>query len=344
MLFFPRCTATFLCLVSFIFASPCAAGEVNLYSARKSILIEPLLEKFTAATGIAVNLLSSKADALIRRLDSEGENTPADLLLLTDVARLYRAKQMNLLRPLQVPALNAAVAARYRDPQGYWFGLSLRHRVFVYAPDRVQRSELRDYLDLEAESWRGRLCVRSSDNVYNQSLVASLLAHHGVDRVETWAQGLVANFARPPVGGDRDQIRAVAAGQCDLAVVNNYYLAGMLHSSLEGERKLASTVRLFWPGQEAHGAHVNISGAGVARFAKHPDAATQLLQFLVGDVAQRWFATVNHEYPVRRADWTDTLSETQRAWGIFQADTLDMDALGAGQEQAVRVMDRAGWQ
>jgi iron(III) transport system substrate-binding protein len=298
------------------------------------------LDQFTAQAGIKVNLVTGDPDALLMRLKSEGRNSPADLLLTVDVGRLLRAQEAGLLQPVDSAVLHAAIPAQYRDPQGYWFGLSLRARVIVYARDRVSADQLATYEALTDPKWKGKICVRSSSNVYSQSLVAAMIARWGIAKTEAWARGLVANLARPPEGGDRDQIKAVAAGQCDLAMVNTYYLGGMLHSADASEREAAAKVTLFWPGQRGTGAHINVSGAGVTKAAKNRDHALHLLEFIVGDRAQRWYAEKNFEYPVKPGVAT---SDTLREWGEFVADDLELSLLGKHNAEAVRLMDRAGW-
>ena len=262
---------TLTIIIFLIFQQLPNAAEVNVYSARKETLIKPLLDQFTRDTGIEANLITGKADAFIKRLEIEGKNTPADILLTVDAARLVRAKEKGLFQEVISDALNKVIPNYFRDIDNHWFGLSLRSRVIVFAPDRVNKGELIDYLDLANSKWKGRICVRSSSNIYNQSLVASMIAHHGINKIEIWASRLVENFARPSKGGDRDQIKAVAIGVCDIALVNNYYLAGMLESSQEYETYAAKKVKLFWPDQNGHGAHVNISGAGVTKYAKNKE-------------------------------------------------------------------------
>lgn len=329
-----------LCVVLFTANGITLADVVNIYSARKEALIKPLLDVYAEETGTEINLVTGKADALIKRLELEGKNSPADLLLTVDVGRLYRAKQAGLLQAVKSDVLTTAIQPNYRDKDGFWFGLSLRSRVIVYAKDRIDSDKLSTYEALAEPVWRGQLCVRSSSNIYNQSLVASLLVHGGVDATEKWAVGLVSNFARKPKGGDRDQIKAVAVGQCKLALVNTYYLAGMLESNIAAEVKAASKVALFWPNQAGRGAHVNISGAGVTRSAKHRDAAIRLLEFLVSDAAQQWYSKTNHEYPIRAGV---SISDTLKSWGEFTADELNLTLLGEYNTEAVRLMDRAGW-
>ncbi len=319
---------------------PASAAEVNIYSARQEVLIKPLLDAFEAATGITVNVVSGKADALLQRLAREGANSPADVLLTSDAGRLARAKEAALLRPVHSAVLDANIPPRYRDPEGEWYGLSLRARPIVYATGRVKPAELSTYEALAEERWKGRVCVRSSDNIYNQSLLAAMIHHLGADKTEAWARGLVANFARKPQGGDRDQIRAVAAGECDVALVNTYYLARLAASRRESDREAAAKVAIFWPDQGGRGVHVNISGAGVTRAARNPENAVRLIEFLSGDSAQRLYAEIVFEYPVKPGA---PRSPAVAAWGGFKADSLNLSVLGENNAEAVRIADRAGW-
>ncbi len=311
-----------------------------MYSARKEALIKPLLKRFTKETGIKVNLITGKADALIKRMEVEGSNSPADVLLTVDAARLYRAKEKKLFQSFSSDYLKKRVPENYRDKDSYWYGLSLRSRVIVYSPERVDVSQLASYEDLDDPKWKKKLCVRSSSNVYNQSLVASLIVHHGLEETEKWAKSLVSNFARSPKGGDRDQIKAVAAGQCDLALVNTYYVGGMLESKIEAERKAAARVKIFWPNQSGRGAHVNLSGVGITNSAKHRDEAIKLIEFLLSDESQTWYADTNYEYPVVAGVTNNTLLEQ---WGPFKADELTISLLGRHNTEAVMLMDRAAW-
>ena len=315
-------------------------AEVNVYSARKEVLIKPLLDAFTAETGITVNLITGKADALLERLEREGVNSPADVFLTTDAGRLAKAKQMGLLQAVRSALLDAAVPAQYRDPEGVWYGLGIRARPIIYAVDRVTPAELSTYQALAGAAWKDRVCVRSSSNIYNQSMLAAFIHHVGPERAEGWARGLVANFARKPQGGDTDQIRAVAAGECDVALANTYYLARLTVSKKPADREVAAKVAIFWPDQDGFGVHVNISGAGVTRAAGHVEAAVALLEYLAGPEAQRSYAEVVHEYPVRTdVAWSDVVS----TWGRFVADDLNLAVLGANNAEAVRIADRAGW-
>ena len=327
----------------FILALTLQAGqaeEVNVYSGRKEALIKPLFDEFTEQTGIRVNLVTGKADALIKRLELEGENSPADLLLTVDAGRLYRAKEQGLLQAITSTELNRAVPENYRDPQGYWYGLSIRARVMVRSKAAIEPAQLSSYEALADPVWKKQLCVRSSSNIYNQSLVASMLAHHGLEKTESWIRGLVGNFARDPKGGDRDQIKAVAAGQCNVALINTYYLVGMLDSDFDSEVAAANKVALFWPNQAGRGAHVNVSGAGVTRSAGHKAAAIRLLEYLVSIPAQEWYGKTNHEFPVREGVAGDRILQS---WGAFKADSLNLAVLGENNQAAVRAMDRGGW-
>ncbi len=317
-----------------------ASEEVNLYSARKEKLIKPLLDKFTAETGVSVNLITAKADALLKRLQVEGKNSPADLLITTDAGRLHRAKTAGLTQPALTETLKELVPASYRDSDGHWVGLSLRARPIMYVKGKVDPTELSSYEALTDAKWKGRICIRSSSNIYNQSLVASLIAHDGEKATEAWAKGFVANFARPPKGGDRDQIKGAASGQCDIAVANTYYLAGMLTSKDNAQKEAASKVAVFWPNQSDRGAHVNVSGASVLAAAKNKANAIKLLEFLASDEAQQWYAEVNGEYPIRDGI---AVSDTLKSWGEFKKDTLKLDQLGTLNPEAVKLMDRAGW-
>ncbi|MEH6518930.1 MAG: Fe(3+) ABC transporter substrate-binding protein [Halioglobus sp.] len=316
------------------------AAELNIYSARQEALIKPLLDQFTADTGVTVNLVTGKGDALLTRLRSEGRNSPADILITTDAGRLYRAQEAGVLQPISSATLDATIPAHLRSAQGFWYGLSVRARGLVYAPDRVKPEELSSYEDLADAKWRGRICIRSSGNIYNQSLVASMLSTQGAEKTAAWLKGFVPNFARPPVGGDRDQIKAVAAGQCDVAIANSYYLGGMLTSADAKEREAAAKVAMFWPNQDDRGTHINISGAGVTASSQNVADAVRLIEFLTSDASQQWYGATNNEYPVR-ADIP--ASDTLQSWGDFKAEQVNMAELGRLNAEAVMAMDRANW-
>ncbi len=316
------------------------AEEVNVYSARKEDLIKPLLDQFQQQTNIQVNLITGKADALLQRLVSEDKNSPADILITTDAGRLHRAKQADVLQKISSSKLTSTIPEQYRDSEGYWYGLTVRARPIVYAIDRVDAKLLSTYESLTSEQWKQKICIRSSNNIYNQSLVASLIAHHGKKQTLEWAKKIVTNFGRPPQGGDRDQVKAVAAGQCDIAVINTYYLGKMLTSKDEAEKAAAQKVRIFWPNQEDRGTHVNISGAAITASSKNTDSAIALLEFLVSDESQQWYAETNFEYPIKPGI---PASELLKTWGEFKADTLRLNQLGELNPQAVMIMDQAKW-
>ncbi len=322
-------------------AFPAAASEVvNVYNARHYGTDEILWEKFTEKTGIHVNVIEGKHDELIQRLITEGPNSPADLFITTDAGRLAFAAAKGLFRPIRSAALEAAIPAHLRHPDGLWWGLAMRARIFAYARDRVDPSELSTYEDLADPKWRGRILVRSSSNIYNISLVASILAANGPEKTLAWCKGLVANMARPPQGGDTDQIKAVAAGVGDLAIVNHYYFARLAASKRQRDRDIVAGLGVFFPNQKDRGTHVNISGAAVLKNAPDPENAVRLLEFLATPEAQRYFADVSLEYPVNPAVPPHPVLQS---WGPFKQDTLNAAAYAAYAEQAVRIMDRCGW-
>jgi len=317
------------------------ADEVNLYSARKEALIKPLLDQFTEQAGIKVNLVTASADALLARLKSEAKLTPADVFITVDAGRLYRAKAADLFQPIDSAVLNSAIPQQYRDPDGTWYGLSLRARPIMYVKGKLDPAALTRYEGLSDASWKGRVCIRSSSNIYNQSLVASMIAANGEEETEQWARGLVANLGRSPTGGDRDQIMAAAAGQCDIAVANTYYLATMLTDQKDdAQRMAAEKMAIIWPNQADRGTHVNVSGAGVIKYSKNRENAIKLLEFLAGDASQKWYADVNHEYPVKAGV---EISDTLKAFGEFKVDSVNLATLGEYNAAAVKTMDRAGW-
>ncbi|MEX2570198.1 MAG: Fe(3+) ABC transporter substrate-binding protein [Gemmatimonadota bacterium] len=315
-------------------------GVVNVYSHRHYDTDQELFRRFTEQTGIEVNVVTASADELITRLENEGADSPADVLITVDAGRLHRAKDRGLLQPIESEVLDGSIPAHLRDRDGEWFGLTQRARIIAYHLDRVQSDELSTYEALAEPQWDDRVLIRSSSNVYNQSLLASLITHLGADVAESWAAGIVENMAREPSGGDTDQIMAVAAGAGDVAVVNTYYLARLAASEDPEEQRVAEQIGAFFPNQEDRGTHVNVSGAGVTRSSQNTENAIRLLEFLAGEEAQRLFAEANHEYPVRPGvAWSDVLT----SWGEFEADELDLTRLGELNGAAVQIADRAGW-
>ncbi|CAN5880341.1 Fe(3+) ABC transporter substrate-binding protein [soil metagenome] len=327
-----------------------AQETLNVYSARHYDTDVELFDTFSQETGIKVNLIEGDADELIERIRSEGVNSPADVLITTDAGRLWRAEEDGLLKSVDSAALTQAVPENLRQPDSEWFGLTKRARVIVYNKEAVDPSELSTYEDLADPKWRGRVCVRSSSNVYNQSLLASIIQADGAEAAEAWATGLVENFARPPQGGDTDQIEAVAAGECDVAIVNHYYYARMVADAgpeedddpvNEDQTEIAERVGLFFPNQDGRGSHVNISGAAVLKSAPHAENAVRFLEFLVTPEAQDIFAEGNFEYPVVAGV---PIADVVQGFGDFKEDTLNVAVLGENNPEAVRIMDRAGWQ
>jgi iron(III) transport system substrate-binding protein len=316
------------------------ARTLNLYSSRHYDTDEALYSDFTKQTGIAINRVEAGEDPLLARMQSEGVNSPADVLITVDAGRIEKAREAGLLQPFASEALASRIPANLRDPDGHWFGFSTRARVLMVAKDKVAEGAIGTYEDLADPKWKGKVVIRSSTNVYNQSLTGSILAAHGADKTEAWARGVVANLARPPRGGDTDQIRAVAAGEGDIAVSNTYYLARLARSSKPEDKAVVDKLRVVFPNQGDRGTHVNISGAGIARHAKNLDAAKAFLEYLATPSAQRYFANGNSEYPVVAGVEPN---ETVGAWGKFKTDSLNARVFARNNAEALRIMDRAGW-
>lgn len=331
----------FLFAISSLFLSThLFASEVNVYSARKEALIKPVLDKFTAQTGVEVNLITGKADALISRISSEGKFSPADVLLTTDAGRLVRAKQQGLTQANLSATIEQFVAPTLRDNEHHWFALTLRARPIMVTKSNAAAYPIATYEQLAAADLKGKLCIRSSSNIYNQSMIAALIHQQGEQAAETFSRGIVGNLARPPKGGDRDQIKALVAGQCEYAVANTYYLAGMLTSADPEQVAVAQQVKVIWPNQQDRGAHVNVSGAALIKTAPNEDNAKKLLDFLLNEQSQSWYAQANQEYPVREGiEWSQQLKE----FGEFKGESVPLHRVGDLNAQAVKVMDRAGW-
>jgi iron(III) transport system substrate-binding protein len=321
-------------------ASGAGAQEVNLYSSRHYDTDVALYDTFTEQTGIAVNLIEGDADQLLERIKAEGGNSPADVLITVDAGRLWRADQAGLLQPVSSSVLEDAIPAELRHPEGKWFGFSQRLRGIVYAKDRVNPSEITSYEDLADAKWQGRICIRSSTNVYNQSLVASMIEADGLEATEAWAKGLVGNLARPPQGGDTDQIEAVAAGECDVAVVNHYYFVRLLESDAAEERAIGDKVGILFPNQDGRGVHANVSGGGVVATSPNKDNAVKFLEYLTTPQAQAYFAQGNYEFPVVEGVKLDPVLEQ---WGEIKTDAVNAAKLGENNPDAVKLMDRVGW-
>lgn len=320
---------------------PALAQEkvLNLYSARHYQTDEALYANFTKQTGIKINRIEAGENELLERLRNEGVHSPADIFLTVDAARLGKAEELGLFAPVKSSLLTQRIPAQLRTDT--WFSFSKRARVIVANKASVNPSDVQTYEDLANPKVKGKVCVRSGSHPYNLSLGAALLTHHGAQKTEAWARGLVANFARAPKGGDTDQIKAVAAGECGVALVNSYYLARMLRSEKPEDKKMMESVTVIWPNQTSTGAHINISGGGMLKTAPNKDAAVKFLEYLASDQAQVYFADGNNEWPVVAG--VKSNNPALRAMGNFKADTVKVGALAAKQAEVQKIYDRAGW-
>jgi iron(III) transport system substrate-binding protein len=325
-----------------LFSGAAEAQEkvLNIYSARHYQTDEQLYEGFTEATGIEINRIEGKDDALIERLKSEGRNSPADILITVDAGRLWRAEEAGLFQPVESEVLNQRIPANLRHPDGDWFGFSTRARLIFYNKENVDPSGLERYEDLAAPQWKGQVCIRSSSNIYNLSLMGSIIEANGEAAAQDWAEGVVANMAREPQGGDTDQLRAVAAGECGVAVANSYYYFRLLRSDDAEDRAVAEKLGVVLPNQQDRGVHVNVSGAGVAAHAPHPENAVAFLEYLASDAAQHYFADGNNEFP---AVESVEANETVQSLGDFKIDPVNVSVYGENQPKAQMIFDRAGW-
>jgi iron(III) transport system substrate-binding protein len=317
-----------------------ANGAINVYSARHYDSDQALLDEFTRETGIKVNILEGNSDQLIQRMVNEAEFSPADVLLTVDAGRLWRGAQEGVFQPLDAPELLDRVPENMRDENGYWIALTKRARVIVYKKDKGAPEGLDTYEDLAKPEFSGQVCMRSSTNTYNQSLLASIIARDGEEEAEAWVKGVVANFDRAPQGNDISLLRSVAAGECGLTLANTYYIARLAISSDAADREVYQNIGIIFPNQETSGTHVNISGIGIAKYAPHPEKALQLIEFLSRDDIQAEFSKGNNEYP---AVVGVEAAPQVRALGEFREDDLHANRLGEQQATAVRVFDRAGW-
>jgi len=314
---------------------------VNVYSGRHYQTDQALYAGFTKATGIKVNRIEAGEDAIIERIRNEAARSPADVMITVDAGRLWRAEQLGLFQPVKSAALDARIPASLREPAGHWYGFSTRARVIAYNKAKVQPGEIKTYEELADPKWKGRVCMRSSSNVYNLSLMGALIDHLGEAKAEAWAQGVRANLAQEPKGGDTDQLKAVAAGQCDVTISNQYYYARLARSQKPDEKQVAERVGIVLPNQASWGTHVNISGAGVLKHAPHRENAVKFLEYLASDEAQRYFADGNNEWPVVRAVKVD--NPVLNALGDFKRDNLNVAVLGKNQPGSQKIYDRVAW-
>ena len=332
-----------LVLAGALLAAPAMSQEnvVNVYSGRHYQTDEALYAGFTKATGIKVNRIEASEDAIIERIRNEGARSPADVMITVDAGRLWRAEQLGLFQPVRSAVLDKRIPDNLREPGGHWFGFAMRARVIAYNKDKVKPGEISSYEQLADAKWKGRVCMRSSTNIYNLSLMGALIDHVGEQKAEQWAKGVRTNLAEEPKGGDTDQLKNVAAGVCDVTVSNQYYYARLARSQKPDEKQAAEKIALVFPNQQSWGTHVNISGAGVVKHAPHRDNAVKFLEYLASDEAQRYFADGNNEWPVVRGVKVD--NPVLNALGDFKADRLNVAALGKNQPSSQKIYDRVAW-
>jgi iron(III) transport system substrate-binding protein len=322
--------------------TPKESNEINLYSQRHYKVDEMQYAAFEKQTGIKVNVVKANADELIERLKNEGENSPADLFITVDAGKLHKASDLNLLQKISSPVINQNVDSALKDVNGYWIPITYRARIIVYSKDRVNADELSTYANLTSEEWKNKILVRSSSNAYNQALLSSIIANKGVDAASKWATDLVKNFARDPKGSDRDQVKAIAAGQGDLAIVNSYYIGLLLSSEKEEELKAGNSVGVFFPNQGVNesGSHINVSGIGLTKNAPNKDNAIKLMEFLTSESAQNTYVNTSYEYP---ANPIVEPNEIVKKWGSFKKDNLDLNQLGVYRGKAIEIFDKSAW-
>ncbi len=316
--------------------------EINLYSQRHYEVDKLQYKKFEESTGIKVNVIKANADELIERMRNEGKNSPADLFITVDVGKLYQASQMGLLQKIKIPSISDRISKDLVDKNEFWVPITYRSRIIVHSNDRVKADELTTYEDLANEKWKGRILVRSSSNAYNQALMSSLVANIGSDNAVKWSESLVKNFARDPKGSDRDQVKAIASGQGDIAIVNSYYIGLLLSSQKEEEINAGKSVSVFFPnqGENERGSHINVSGIGLAINSPNKENALKLINYLISDEAQKRYVANSFEYSVNPNIKPD---EIVQKWGEFKRDSLDLNMLGKYRKDAIRIFDKTGW-
>ena len=318
------------------------SNEINLYSQRHYTVDKKQYENFEKLTGIKVNVVKANADELIERLKNEGENSPADLFITVDAGKLFRAKDLGLLQKVTNPKITKNIDPSLIDKDGFWVPITYRARILVYSNDRVNKDELSTYQNLTNEKWKNRILVRSSSNAYNQALMSSIVANEGTEAAEQWASGLVENFSRDPKGSDRDQVKAIAAGQGDVAIVNSYYIGLLLSSSKQEELKAGKAVSVFFPnqGENESGTHINVSGIGLTKYSPNKENALKLIEYLTSKEAQKLYINTSFEYPVNP---NVEPAEIVKNWGKFKRDSLDLNLLGKFRKEAILVFDKSGW-
>ena len=314
---------------------------LNLYSARHYSTDEALYTNFTKATGIKINRIEAGEDALLQRIKAEGANSPADVFLTVDAGRLWIAEQDGIFLPIQSKVLNEKIPAAYRLDSGTWYGFSTRARVIVVDSTKVKAGEINTYEDLADPKWKGQICARSGSHVYMLSLLSSIIEHNGAAKAEEWAKGVVANLARQAKGGDTDQLKAVAAGECSIALSNTYYVARLLKSDKAEDKAVMKSLRVVWPNTATRGVHMNVSGGGVVKTAPNKDNAIKFVEYLASDEAQGYFANGNNEWPVVKT--AVAKNEALESLGKFREDTINMITLGKNQRTAQEIVNRVGW-
>lgn len=331
-------------IIALLGATGCGSDNkeevVNIFTDRHYDTDQELYDSFTDETGIKINVVKAGSDEILERLALEGEDTEADIIITSDVGRLYRAQSKDLIKPIESNVINANVPKELREENNNWIALTVRARVLAYALDRVDPTELSTYEDLTSQKWKDRVVVRSSSNIYNQSLLASFIALNGEQEATEWAKGILNNMARSPEGNDRDQMKAVVAGEGDVAIVNTYYVGKLLNSSDQYEVEVGKNVGIFFPNQETNGTHINISGAALTKHGKNTDSAVKLLEFLTGEKAQYDYANANYEYPVNPSVEP---SDLLKSWGEFKAQDIDLSLLGEYNQDAVIIFNKVGW-
>jgi len=316
-----------------------AGEEVNVYSYRQPFLVKPLFDAFTQKSGIKVNVIFAKK-GMVEKIKAEGANSPADVLLTVDISRLSKAVMSGVSQTITSPVLTANIPAEYRDAGGHWFGLTKRARVVYASNERVAQKAI-TYEELADPKWKGKICIRSGQHVYNRALFASMIAHHGEEKAENWLKGFKANLARKPKGNDRKQVKAVFAGECDISIGNTYYMGKMQTNKKNPEQQeWAKSVRILFPNTNDRGAHINVSGALVAKYAPHKANAIKLIEWLTSDKAQKIYAEVNHEYPVKKGIAT---SDLVKSWGAFKSDTLSLTKIADFSGKATKMVDKVNF-
>lgn len=326
-------------LTALIATSAVAEGELNLYSSRHYDTDERLYSDFEEATGITINRIEGKADELIARMEAEGANSPADILLTVDTSRLARAKNAGILQSIDSDVLEERIPANLQDSDNEWFGFSQRGRILFFDKENVANPPA-TYADLAKPEYKGLVCIRSSSNTYNQTLLASIITHEGTEAAKAWAEGVVANMAREPQGGDTDQLRGIVSGECDIAVSNTYYFARAIRKDVKGVSADIDSIGWVFPNQDGTGAHMNLSGAGVAANAPNKENAILFLEYLAGDQAQQYFSAGNDEYPAVQGV---ALADSVQALGTFKADEVNLSAVAKNIPEAQKIFNEVGW-